>query len=89
MHLTRLVLWAGAGYFAAGEPVHRRLNNGLGKTPALGWNSWVSLILLLLPLRRCGTLTRAVVQNVGGCTYADANTALQTAHLFVTLGLNF
>ncbi|KAK8066061.1 hypothetical protein PG997_012808 [Apiospora hydei] len=45
--------------------IDKRLENGLGRTPALGWNSW----------------------NVGGCKYADANNALKTANLFVSLGL--
>ena len=43
----------------------RRLNNGLGRTPALGWNSW----------------------NAGGCNAATASMALNTANLFVSLGL--
>ena len=28
----------------AEHQLERRINNGLGKTPALGWNSWVSPI---------------------------------------------
>ncbi|KAK7953631.1 alpha-glucuronidase A [Apiospora saccharicola] len=49
----------------AAPAVEKRLDNGLGKTPALGWNSW----------------------NVGGCQFANADTALKTAKLFVSLGL--
>lgn len=25
--------------------VNKRLENGVGRTPALGWNSWVSIIM--------------------------------------------
>lgn len=39
MRLASLALVALAG----AEQLERRLDNGLGKTPALGWNSWVSL----------------------------------------------
>jgi len=27
------------------DRLERRINNGLGKTPALGWNSWVSYLI--------------------------------------------
>ncbi|KAK6850187.1 glycoside hydrolase family 27 protein [Apiospora arundinis] len=50
---------------APAAEIDKRLDNGLGRTPALGWNSW----------------------NVGGCQYANADTALKTAKLFVSLGL--
>ncbi|KAK8100609.1 hypothetical protein PG999_010983 [Apiospora kogelbergensis] len=56
---------------APGADIDKRLDNGLGKTPPLGWNSW----------------QRRHRQNVGGCTYANADTALKTAKLFVSLGL--
>jgi alpha-galactosidase len=47
------------------NPLPKRLDNGLGRTPALGWNSW----------------------NAGQCSFATAQRALQTADLFVSLGL--
>ena len=31
------------------EPLTKRLDNGLGKTPALGYNNWVTLFLFLNP----------------------------------------
>ncbi|KAL8282824.1 hypothetical protein RB600_006006 [Gaeumannomyces tritici] len=50
---------------AEAEPIQKRLENGLGRKPALGWNSW----------------------NVAQCNSATAKYALDTANLFVSLGL--
>ena len=31
--------------FIENQQLEKRLNNGLGKTPILGWNGWVSTVL--------------------------------------------
>ena len=61
----------------------KRLNNGLGKTPALGYNNWVGIFRL--PLDKVPLLI--IFQNNGGCTHATADSAMQVANLMISLGL--
>lgn len=42
MYFNYLLLLAALGRLSQAEQMEKRLNNGLGKTPALGWNSYVS-----------------------------------------------
>lgn len=42
MLYTGLALSAVLGSLGQAAALEPRLNNGLGRTPALGWNSWVS-----------------------------------------------
>jgi hypothetical protein len=50
-----LLLVGSLGHLASATPYwnEKRLNNGLGKTPALGWNSWVSAVTPRL--QRCSS----------------------------------
>ena len=47
MYFAYLLTLAGVSFSSAStlerdyEPLYKRLDNGLGKTPALGWNGWV------------------------------------------------
>lgn len=62
--------------------IEKRLQNGLGKTPALGWNSWVRRISLLPTVPAFNRY-----QNQGGCNAATGQVALNTAKAFIDLGL--
>jgi alpha-galactosidase len=74
-----------------------RLDNGLGLTPALGYNNWVSICPPSLPYssipyhtispRVTVSSANTPTQNNGGCTHATADSALKVANLMVSLGL--
>lgn len=61
----------------------KRLNNGLGIKPALGWNSWVRTY----SLQQQSLLLADDSQNAGQCNAASAKFALDTANKFISLGL--
>lgn len=76
-----------AASFLALAMHEKRLDNGLGRTPALGWNSWVRANFF--PHFGFYRLMndRAPLQNQGGCDAATAATVLNTAKAFEDLGL--
>lgn len=41
MYLSLLLALPALGLAAPGAELDKRLENGLGRTPAMGWNSWV------------------------------------------------
>lgn len=65
MPFTKTLFVSALLALAEAEPIQKRLENGLGRKPVLGWNSW----------------------NVAQCNAATAKYALDTANLFVSLGL--
>jgi alpha-galactosidase len=64
-------------------PLTKRLDNGLGRTPALGYNNWV----ILLALSQISSDSLTTVKNNGGCAHASADSALNVAKLLVSTGL--
>jgi alpha-galactosidase len=66
------------------ESLGKRLENGLGRTPALGYNNWVRIDQYDYNTFR---IANPYSQNNGGCTHATADAALKVADLMLSLGL--
>ena len=86
------------GAWATHVTLPKRLNNGVGLTPALGWNSWVcssqlsGLPPLILssfqgPRTNRGHVANRSTKNQAQCNAASAATVLKTAQAFIDLGL--